>query len=275
MEEKTLRKLKNNIRFAGILSVVTGWLVIALYIIFTISEYAGLTAVQNVTPSIDIVAGIIMLAMGIIYIIFGNQLRKMKSVHFKDDIQILFYGSLILAILTVVGGSIPGVLLILLVIFLGRAADSVDVLIKEESFRSELKEDRVWLHQFFCRLNDLGYKRTILQAIGFYVAYVAVMIGIGGLLVGLSMLWLYFIKTSLSLQAIVPIVVSAVYLLGVAYLSFRILKAKNLWSEKRYIVIWFFGVLATLFLGGLFGLMVAAFLTMREKRHLANGENRD
>lgn len=267
MEEKTSKKLKDSIRFAGGLSVVTGWLVIALYIIFMIAEWAGLTVVQNITPSVDIVAGIIMLTMGALYIILGNQIRGMSSIHIKDDIQILFYGSLILAVLTVVGGSVPGAFLILLVIFLGQAGNSVEALMKEESFRSELKEDRLWLHRFFYRLTDLGHKRTALQALGFYIAYIAVMIGIGGLLLGLSALWVYFIKTSLSLQTTVPAVASAFYLIGIAYLSFRILKAKNLWFEKRYTVIWIFGILVTLFLGGLFGLMVAAFLTTREKKH--------
>lgn len=259
---------QQRVKFAGWFSVVAGWLIIAAYAAVAVATYAKLPGVEKIAVSIDPVAAIFTIAIGVAYVFFGNQVRRMKTVHLKNDIQLLFYGSLVLAVLTIVGGSLPGLVLVLLIVSLGFAGNAVDELMKEEGFRSNLKEDLLWLHRFFYRLNDLAHKRTPLQAVGFYFSYIVLMLGVGALLLGLGELWVYFVKTPvISLETNVSMIASAVYLLGIAYLSWRILKAKNLWPESAYVVIWVFDILMTLFLGGLFGLIVPAYLTTLPKRH--------
>jgi hypothetical protein len=268
MEETKIKGLKNKIRFTGVLATIAGWVIVVGYAALVIAKYAKLPAVENIVLSIDVIAASVTIGIGVLYICLGNQIKRMESIHLRNDIQILFYASLILTVLTIVGGNLPGLLLVLLTVSLGFAASAADELMKEEGFRASLKEDSLWLHKFFYKLNDLSYKRNTIQAIGFYLAYITLMLGIGALLLGLGELWIYFVKSgAISLDTDIPVIASAVYLLGIAYLSLRILKAKNLWPASGYVAVWVFDILVTLFLGGLFGLIVPACLTMLPKGH--------
>jgi hypothetical protein len=269
MEEIKIKRLKNKIRFTGALATIAGWAIVIGYAALAIAKYAKIPAVENIVLSIDVVAVSVTIGIGVLYICLGNQIKRMESVHLRNDIQILFYASLVLTTLTIVGGNLPGLLLVLLTVSLGFAASAADELMKEEGIRANLKEDSFWLHKFFYRLNDLSYKRNAIQAIGFYLAYITLMLGAGALLLGLGELWIYFVKSgTISLDTDIAVIASAVYLLGIAYLSLRILKAKNLWPEMRYAAVWVFGILVSLFFGGIFGLAITAYLTTLPKKRI-------
>lgn len=113
----------------------------------------------------------------------------------------------------------------------------------------------------FKDLTNFGYKRTVRQAIGFYVAYFIFGV-IGGFLIGalIGVIDPANVSTNVA-QIVTPCVV--VYAL---VLSFLIIKNKSKKiAFKHVLLIILSGVLA-LFGGGLLGIIPAAYLTTLEKK---------
>lgn len=113
----------------------------------------------------------------------------------------------------------------------------------------------------FKSLTDLGYKRTALQAFGFYLAYFILGV-IGGGLIGalIGVIDPANVSTNVA-QIVTPCVV--VYAL---VLSFLIVKNKSKKiAFKHVLLIVLSGVLA-LFGAGLLGIIPAAYLTTLEKK---------
>jgi hypothetical protein len=110
----------------------------------------------------------------------------------------------------------------------------------------------------FNNLTDFGYQRSTKEAIGFYIAYLFLIIIIG-LLLGFGLGAIVQNNTynfGLAIGNIVAIVVS----LGV---SFLILKEKRLLGNFGFVLLALLSGLLAIFLGGLGGLIPAAYLTTK------------
>jgi hypothetical protein len=110
----------------------------------------------------------------------------------------------------------------------------------------------------FNNLTDFGYQRSTKEAIGFYIAYLFLIIILGLILAfGLGSIMQ---KDAYNFGLIIGNVVAIVVSLGV---SFLILKEKKLLGNSGFILLAILsGVLATI-LGGLGGLIPAAYLTTK------------
>lgn len=110
----------------------------------------------------------------------------------------------------------------------------------------------------FKNLTNFGYQRSAKEAIGFYIAYLALFMLIGAIFGGIGGLVAQN-KTfdfGLRIGNIVAIITS----LG---LSFLILKEKNLLGSFGFILLALLSGLIALFIGGLGGLLPAAYLTTK------------
>lgn len=90
MEETKIKGLKNKIRFTGVLATIAGWVIVVGYAALVIAKYAKLPAVENIVLSIDVIAASVTIGIGVLYICLGNQIKRMESIHLRNDIQILF-----------------------------------------------------------------------------------------------------------------------------------------------------------------------------------------
>lgn len=113
----------------------------------------------------------------------------------------------------------------------------------------------------FKNLTNFGYKRNFVEALGFYLAYLLLVMLVGGLfgvIVGLA-----YPDNAYYIALRVGTVVSIVINLG---LSFQILKQKNLLGNFGYLILTVISAIISAFLGGLGGLIPVAFFTTREKK---------
>lgn len=113
----------------------------------------------------------------------------------------------------------------------------------------------------FKNLTNFAYKRDIKEAIGFYLAYLFLIILLATLFGGLMGLLadLDSFKFGMSVGNIVAIVMA----IGISIL---ILKKKNLLGNFGFIVLVLLSGLLAFFGGSLLGLIPAAFLTTRESQ---------
>ncbi|OGC05730.1 hypothetical protein A2526_05590 [candidate division WOR-1 bacterium RIFOXYD2_FULL_36_8] len=107
----------------------------------------------------------------------------------------------------------------------------------------------------FKNLIDFGYKRSALQALGFYLAYFFLLLMIISLVGAVMGLFGYGFMEGLKMGALFAIVISIL-------LSILIVTAKNLLNFMYIFLIIVAGMLA--FLGGaLLGLIIPAYLTTK------------
>lgn len=111
----------------------------------------------------------------------------------------------------------------------------------------------------FKNLTDFGYKRNIKEAVGFYMAYLVLVMLVGGILGGI--LGVVMQNNTFGFGLKVGNVIGVITSLGV---SFLILKEKKLLGNFGFILIALLSGLLALFIGGLGGLIPAAFLTTRK-----------
>ena len=110
----------------------------------------------------------------------------------------------------------------------------------------------------FNNLTDFGYQRSTKEAIGFYIAYLFLIIIFGLLLAfGLSSIMQ---NNNYNFGLIIGNIVAIVVSLGV---SFLILKEKKLLGNFGFILIASLSGVLAVFLGGLGGLIPAAYLTTK------------
>jgi len=110
----------------------------------------------------------------------------------------------------------------------------------------------------FKNLTQFSYKRTPLQALGFYIAYlilIALVAGIMGAVIGLAIGSGDF-ETGFRFGNLIAIV-------SVIGLSFLILKSKNLMGNFALILVALLSGVLAYFGGGLLGLIPAAYLSTR------------
>lgn len=112
----------------------------------------------------------------------------------------------------------------------------------------------------FKHLTNLGYKRNAKEAIGFYIAYLMLIIMAAFLLgsaLGIVMDASYSFNFGLKVGNVTAIIITVVT-------AFLILKEKKLLSNFGYILLVLLSVILAVFLGGLGGLIPVAFLTTRK-----------
>jgi hypothetical protein len=118
----------------------------------------------------------------------------------------------------------------------------------------------------FSYLIDFSYKRTIRQAIGFYIVYFLAVIVISGLVSYSVLNNQVFFSQEDAIRAgrqIGSKVAVAVILL----LAILILNAKKFIGDPRFIAIGIGAVVLAYIGGGLLGLIPLAYLTTQEKKH--------
>lgn len=114
----------------------------------------------------------------------------------------------------------------------------------------------------FQKLVEFDYQRSFKEAFGFYLAYLLVVILLGGLMggaVGIFITSEEALFLTMRMGALAAVITSLV-------LSFLILKEKNLLGDFKYIVAGLMSGILALFGGGLLGLIPVAFLTTQEKK---------
>jgi drug/metabolite transporter (DMT)-like permease len=116
----------------------------------------------------------------------------------------------------------------------------------------------------FQHLTDFAYQRTKKQALGFYLAYLALIIAIGGLL------GIFIQATSPSQKDMIGTIYSAGSLLAILapfLLALTVAVSKRIYTQVSVIlVILLSGVLGSL-AGGMLGLIPVAYLTTRENKN--------
>lgn len=111
----------------------------------------------------------------------------------------------------------------------------------------------------FKNLTDFAYKRKVKEAIGFYLAYLFLIILLSGLFGGL--MGLLTGQDNFEFGMRVGNIVAIVVVLGISVL---ILKKKNLLDNFGHIILILLSGLLAFFGGGLLGLIPVAFLTTKE-----------
>jgi len=115
----------------------------------------------------------------------------------------------------------------------------------------------------FKNLFNFSYKRTPLEALGFYIAYMVIIIVVI-FLVGSTVGQLTGTRGNFSLLAIIPgVLLAAIFCL---VLSFMVLVKKKLTGNIFYVILAVIsGILGTLIVGSI-GLIITSFLTTRESK---------
>lgn len=108
----------------------------------------------------------------------------------------------------------------------------------------------------FKNLTNFGYQRSVKDAIGFYIAYLVLIIMIGALFGGILGAATQIDNVGLGAGTIVAVIVSLT-------LSFLILKRKKSLGKFSFIALALLSGLLAIFLGGLAGLIPVAYLTTR------------
>jgi len=112
----------------------------------------------------------------------------------------------------------------------------------------------------FKNLTDFAYKRTAIEALGFYLAYLVLIIVasiVGGSIMGL--LGIIDTKTAFNLGTILAIVASLT-------ISFAIIKRKNHMDNFSYILLALLSGILALIGESILGLIPAAILTTRSEK---------
>ena len=110
----------------------------------------------------------------------------------------------------------------------------------------------------FKNLTSLGYQRSTKEAFGFYLAYLVLIMIVGAMLAGT--LGVAMQNNTFDFGLRVGSVIAAIASTGV---SFFILKEKKLLGNFSFILLALLAGLLALFIGGLGGLIPAAYLTTR------------
>ena len=110
----------------------------------------------------------------------------------------------------------------------------------------------------FKNLTNFGYQRDMKEALGFYIAYLILLMLVSGVSAGILGLAAGHGSFSFGLQvgAVVAVIISLA-------ISFWVLKEKKLLSNFFLIILALLSGLLALFIGGLGGLIPAAYLTTR------------
>jgi hypothetical protein len=112
----------------------------------------------------------------------------------------------------------------------------------------------------FKHLTDFGYKRNAKEAIGFYIAYLILIMISGALLAG-ALAIIINEPDNFELGLRVGSITAMVITLGVAFL---VLKAKKLLGNFGYILLVLLAGILAIFAGGLGGLIPVSYLTTRK-----------
>ena len=114
----------------------------------------------------------------------------------------------------------------------------------------------------FKKLTDFGHKRNFVQAIGFYLAYLLLIALIGALLGAMSGALSETTVDAFNLGIQMGLIVAVALSITLCIL---IIKSKKLQNNFLYILLTIVAGILAIFLGGLGGLIVPAFLSTRKK----------
>lgn len=123
----------------------------------------------------------------------------------------------------------------------------------------------------FKNLTNFAYKRNTKEAVGFYFAYLFLIILLGALFGGLAAL-IIGQEDNFELGMRIGSLTSIVITIGV---SFLILKKKNLLKNFSYIILILFSGLLAYLGGGLLSLIPVSFLTTRESQKSPTNKTSD
>ena len=112
----------------------------------------------------------------------------------------------------------------------------------------------------FNKLTDFGHERTGKEALGFYLAYLVFIIILGALVGGTSAVMVHHDEGAYDLGVRVGAVVAVIVSVTLPLL---ILRAKKIFSFGGLLLVLLSGLLA-LFIGGIGGLIPAAYLTTKK-----------
>jgi len=119
---------------------------------------------------------------------------------------------------------------------------------------------KIYNKNMFKHLTNFSYKRNAKEAIGFYIAYLVLIMIVGALLasaLGIVMDTSDSFTFGLKVGNVTAIIITTV-------VAFLILKEKKLLSNFGYILLALLSGILAVFLGGLGGLIPVAFLTTRK-----------
>ena len=123
---------------------------------------------------------------------------------------------------------------------------------------SVIKSEKPQANGMFIKLTDLSFKRDLKQAIGFYIAYLLLLIILSAVLGGV-----YALATGQdSLEAGVTFG-TTIAIVSSLVLSFAIIFKKNLLTNYLFIVVALLSGVIAFIGGGLLGLIPAAFLSTK------------
>lgn len=109
----------------------------------------------------------------------------------------------------------------------------------------------------FKKLTDLAYKRTAIEAFGFYLAYLLFIVLVAAIMGGVSgLLGFSSFYSGIKMGAVLGIIFALL-------LSFLILKAKNILGNFSYILLALLAGVLAVFGGAILGLIPTAYLTTK------------
>jgi hypothetical protein len=117
----------------------------------------------------------------------------------------------------------------------------------------------------FSNLTNYAYKRSPLQALGFYIAYLILIILVGGVLGGIA--GLLFEENSFAISLRLGVITAIITCLALAIL---VVSKKNQWSNFLAIFLIVLSPFLAFLLGGIGGLLPVSYLTTLEKKAVQN-----
>lgn len=115
----------------------------------------------------------------------------------------------------------------------------------------------------FKRLTDLGYRRSTVEAIGFYLAYLLLTMLVSGILSAVVGVYLGDkVADAYQLGVKIGNLTAIIVSMGITFL---VLWKKRLLNNFGYILLALLAGVLAVFIGGLAGLMPVAYLTTRKK----------
>lgn len=116
----------------------------------------------------------------------------------------------------------------------------------------------------FQNLMDLSYKRTKLQAVGFYFAFLILIMLLGGTIAGIYSISSHLPKP----QTIANCKIIGAYtaLIMIPFLTIAVFCAKRLFKSYLSYIVILLSIIFTAVGGGLFGMIPTAILTLFEKQ---------
>ncbi len=115
----------------------------------------------------------------------------------------------------------------------------------------------------FTNLTKFSYQRSTKEAVGFYIAYLVLIMLSGGILAGILGFLISPTGNSFEFGMRIGGIVAIIFSLGI---SFLILKEKKLLNSFKFILILLLSGLFAILLGGIGGLIPAAYLTTRPSK---------